>query len=92
MESAIKPRDAVTAYRLDKCYEPGGVVVFSRRGRCACVQAVALTRDKVDIDKDGLISSGNHQFEATIFKRVPQRKAMSPSLDRSRRGGLGTWR
>ena len=48
--------------------------MFSHDGEHTCARVVACAGDEVDIDKDGLVVNGSHQFEPRITKETTQVK------------------
>ena len=74
MEPSLIPGDMATSYRLDKRYSAGDVVTYTYKGEHTCGRVVAVAGDIVDIDKDGLVVNGSHQFEPRITKETTQVK------------------
>ena len=74
MQPSLMPGDMATAYRLDKRYSANDVIVFSYKDKHTCGRVVAVAGDTVDINENGLMVNGSHQFEPRITKETSQVK------------------
>ena len=67
MDPMVEQGDLVLYYRLDKSPSVGDVVVVNYEDHDTCMRVVAREGDIVDIDENGLVINGNHQYEEKIF-------------------------